>query len=315
LEAQKTIRYIRSGIPGAIMVAGESLSGKSFFTDFIANQVIQGKTYYIIAPTGGGATENDLIKAFQSACGRKGTLKNILQTLPPGTSFIFNDIELWWLKAPNGNLLINKLVPLIKQFSTRHFFLLNCNLHTLPLILNSTSLGTALISTLVLPPVSQEELKKVIWARHQNGGMPLVYQGNLFSGVLATPPEKIFARLFNLSNGNIGAAMRIWLASLRLSQDDVLTLSNPTAVEFPHLEDSALNNFLAQLFLHKTLSRSRLDKIYSFEGPEWVEQMISELVKSTIIESPGTITREQVISLRPEVRPYLERWLKERELI
>ena len=314
-EAEKAIRYIRSGISGAIMITGESLAGKTFFSDFVANQLIQGNTYFITAPPGGAASENDLIKAFQSATGRKLAIKNSLQAIPPGAIFIFNDIELWWLKAPNGSQLMSKLIALIKQFSNRHYFLLNCNLHTLPLLLNSTALSSALVSTIVLPPVSQEALKNVIWARHQSGGMPLLYQGNLFTGVLATPPEKIFARLFNLSNGNIGAAMRIWLASIRLSPDGALTLSYPASVEFPNLDDSGLNNFLVQLFLHKAISRTRLNKIYAFEGSDWVEKQISELQKSTIIESPEPMAREQVISLRPEVRPYLERWLKERELL
>ncbi len=314
-EAEKAIRYIRSGISGAIMITGESLAGKTFFTDFVANQLIQGNTYFITAPPGGAVSENDLIKAFQSATSRKLAIKNSLQAIPDGAIFIFNDIELWWLKAPNGSQVVNKLAAVIKQFSNRHYFLLNCNLHTLPLILNSTALSSALVSTIVLPPVSQEALKKVIWARHQSGGMPLLYQGNLFTGVLATPPEKIFSRLLQLSNGNIGAAMRIWLASIRLSPGGALTLSYPASVEFPNLDDSGLNNFLVQLFLHKAISRTRLHKIYAFEGSDWVEKQISELQKSTIIELPEPMAREQVIRLRPEVRPYLERWLKERELL
>ncbi|MBK8967416.1 MAG: amino acid permease [Lewinellaceae bacterium] len=314
-EAEKAIRYIRSGVSGAVMITGESLAGKTFFTDFVANRLIQGTTYFISAPPGGAVSESDLNKAFQSAIGRKPAIKNSLQAIPAGAIFIFNDIELWWLKAPNGSQVINKLVALINQFSHRHFFLLNCNLHALPLILNSTALGSALISTIVLPPVSQEALKKVIWARHQSGGMPLLYQGNLFTGVLATPPEKVFTRLFNLSNGNIGAAMRIWLASIRLSPGGALTLSYPASEEFPNLEDSGLNNFLVQLFLHKAISRTRLNKIYAFEGSDWVGKQISELQKSTILEPPEPMAREQVVSLRPEVRPYLERWLKERELL
>ena len=314
-EAEKAIKYIRKGIAGGILVAGESLSGKSYFTEFIANQIISGKTYYITAPAGGASAESDLLKAFQSACRRKGTLKSILQNLPAGATFIFNDIELWWLKAANGNQLISKLAPLIKTYGSRHFFLLNGNLHSLQIILNTTNLQKALVSTIVLPPISQEQLKNVIWSRHQNGGLPLYYQGRLFSSPLVMPPEKVFARLFKLSEGNIGVAMRIWLAALRLSPEGHITLSHPSAKEFPNVESEELTNFLCQLFLHKSLSRNRLNQIYAYEGSAWVGQLIDELQRSTILEPPENILQEHVFSLRAEVRPYLENWLKERELI
>ena len=314
-EARKAVQYIQQGLPGGILVAGESLSGKSFFTDFIANQLIKGKTYYITAPSGGATGVQDLNQAFRSACGRKTTPKHILGTLAEGAVFILNDIELWGLKAADGHQIINKIAELIKQYGNRHYFLLNGNIHALRLILKTTSLPDALVNTIMLPPLSKEQLKKVLWSRHQNGGTPLYYQGNLYSRSNANLPDKVYSRLFKLSGGNIGFAMRIWLASLRVSPQGFLTLVLPKEKEFPDIRNAELTNLMATLFLHKALSQRRLQKIYAFEGKEWVSSMTSELQKSMIVENRNPGTQGHTLSLRAEVRPYLEKWLKERELI
>ncbi len=310
-EAEKAIRHIRQGIAGGIMVTGEALSGKSFFCEHIAYHLIGGEVFHITPPDGGSIMSAELQKAFQAATAKKGSLRNILQKLPSESIFVLNDIEMWWLKTEGGDQLIEELAKVIEEFGSRHFFLLNCNLQTYILLSQATGIQRCLVSTIVLAPMLMEELRKVIWTRHKTGGLVLNYKGKPESQLSEKKLNRLFSRLFYLSGGQLGFALRLWLSSIVHYQEGIIELETPVVFEFPELESADWKSFLLQFFLHKSLSRKRILKLYGSENKAWTKQLLAELKKSGITEEP----QKDVFILKAEIRPYLENWLKEKEII
>ncbi len=310
-EATKAIRHIRSGIGGGIMVTGEALSGKSFFCEHVAYHLLNGSVFHITPPVGGSVFLADFQKAIQEATGKKGKVKSILQSLPKGTTFILGDIEMWWLKAAEGDQVIERLTKMIEAFGNRHFFLLNCNLQTYTLLSQTTSLRRCLVSTIILAPMSKEELQNVIWTRHKTGGLVMKFKGKPENEFSEKSLIRLFSRFLKLSGGQPGAALRLWLASIQAYHDDGIELKMPIDAEFPEIENANWKNLLLQLFLHKSISRLQLEKLYATESENWIDQMVAELRKSAIANEPLT----DVFTIKSEILPYLERWLKEKEMI
>ncbi len=310
-EATKALKHLRNGVSGGIMVTGESLSGKSFFSEHIAYQLIGGEVYHVRPSIGGSTDVGDIRKSFRSATGLKGSVSGMMRTMPKGSIFIINDIELWWQKTNGGALVIEALAKLIVDFGDRHYFIMNCNLSTYSILFQATGLKRCLVSTIILSPLSQEELRTVIWSRHKTGGLMLSYSGMHEEQLNEKVLNRLFSRIHNISNGHPGFALRLWLSSITAYHEGRIKLVTPSYIEFPDIESTDWKSMLLQFFLHQSLSRTRLTEIYEGESEEWIDGIIAELKQSGIISMPV----KDVFVLKKVVKPFLENWLKENEMI
>ncbi len=309
--ASKALEDIKEGIAGGIMITGETLSGKTFFTEYIAQQLLSGDIYRITKQTNTVLTPAALQKAFEHATGLEGPPETILRKLKPGATIIFDDIESWWLKAPGGETILNLLIDIIRKFGKRHYFLLSCNLHTFKLLNRTTNIDNALISTIMLTAFSRVHLSHVIWSRHHTGGLNIYYQSEKVERLSEKSKYKLFSQFHKLTNGNVGFGLRLWLSSLHTEDSNNFELGYPADFEFPSLKDSQWHYLLLQIFLHKSLSKKQLEQVFSQENKAWIDHATNELHKSKIIEIHG----KDLFVLKPEFRYYLEKWLNENELI
>jgi hypothetical protein len=119
---------------------------------------------------------------------------------------------------------------------------------------------------------------------------------------------RYFSALFRASGGNIGAALRMWIACIKKVRGDTFDLSLPTVPD-----DSALRHLrpewsavLTQLLLHKQLTEQRL-------------VTISDIPRFTLLDHLGTLgrmglvteTQKQVLEIHPAVvLPLAERLSK-----
>ncbi|MCF8245489.1 MAG: hypothetical protein K9J37_13440 [Saprospiraceae bacterium] len=310
-EVKKALEQLKEGISGGIMVTGEALSGKTFFAEYIAKQMLPGKIYRAIPPANAALTKSALQKAFEHATGLEGPPEAILRRLKPGATIILDDIEGWWLKASNGETNLNSLVDIIRKFGKRHHFLITCNLHTLKILRRTTKIDSALIATIILTPLSRENLKQVIWSRHKTGGLHIYFKGVEEEHLSEKAKHKLFSQIHQLSSGNVGFGLRLWLANLRTTDGENIELRYPADVEFPSLKDSDWHYLLLQLYLHKSLSRMQLEQLFAKETKAWIDHATDELNKSKVIE----LHTKDLYVLKPEFRHHLEKWLKEKEMI
>jgi amino acid transporter len=308
----QAIRHIEEGVHGAIMITGPARSGKTFLTDNIVNQHLAGNSYYVTPPAGGAVDLHDLEDAFKSATGMQGKVHHQLQMLEAKSTIVFNDFELWWLNCFEGDRLVNTIVNLIKQFGDRHYFILNCNLHTLNALMGSTEIQEVLVTTVLLRPLTKKALRNELLRRHKIGGINLEYKGSTVGEERTDRRmEKFFNRIYNLSSGNIGFALSIWMSSLRLDKAGMYYMELPYEIDFPNIDDAEWNNVLLQLLLHHSLSMERFEIIYESKGKAWIEKMERELRTSLLLHNPSSAE----LSMKNHVRPYVEKWFREKGVL
>ncbi len=311
-QARKVVGRIHRGSGGALAITGDAMTGITFLTNYIATQVISGKTYRIAPPVGGGHTEAELFRAIMEPFGKKrGNVYSVLSSIEPGSVFIFHDLEQWWLKHPEGDEAIKALTHLIERFGRRFYFLLTCNSFSFRLISKIGSLENFLTSTIVIAPATLEEMREIIWLRHTTGGMNVEISGKRAEHLNGVQWDGVLKKFYKRSNGNIGLALHFWLRSIHSIKGDTIVIKETSLDSFPNISNSDWKVLIYQLFLHRTLSLTRMRMLFEDEDPQWLRQNLSALIRFGLVEETG----RHSYTLNVMSRPYIERWFNELKLI
>ncbi len=311
-KMEKAIHHLKNGEEGAIMITGEPLSGKSYFLEYTARQLFSVPSYRILPPPGGSMAPRALQSVFEQAIGKRGSIDQLLEQLPEKSLFLLEDIELWWLKQEEGGRPINALIDISKKFSHRHFFLMTASLDALQWLRRYTAIDAALLKTIILSPFSPEHLKKILWARHKTGGIPLTINDKAEQELTGKEWQQIVDRLHEASKGNVGAALSKWLTQIEMDDQEAFYLETDMDIpDFPELRDASWYFVLMQLYLHKALSRRRFYRLFEPEGTDWVDQRISALGKANFLKPHG----RDIVELHPFIRQQVGHLLKERGLL
>jgi hypothetical protein len=311
-QFKKAIEQLGKGVNGAIAITAPAYSGKSFLTEKIVNQLIRGKVHYIRPPQGGAVSRSDLDIAFSSATGQPGTAPVILDSFHQKSIFVFSDLELWWLNHPEGHEVIDYLVDTLLGCDRGHIFVFNCDQYAFVQLKRTTRINEVLLATIPLAPMTKKAIREEILKRHKTGGFDLIYRGHLIDASREDRHfDQLFEQLFQLSRGNIGLALQIWLRSVDRDQNGRYILRKPMAVKFPEISDPVWQNMLQQLALHHALSPGRFRKLYQDMPHEWQSARLNELKTSRLLASPDG----PELRLHNAIRPYVQKWLVKSALL
>lgn len=306
--AQQAIARIDEGVEGAIMVLGEASSGKTFFTEQIANSIHQGKKYYINPPVKQRYEINDLHKSFQKVFNQTGTTESILSKVEPHTIFVFNDIEEWWINSEQGSSVLNYLSKIIEQFGSRHYFILNANIYSFDVIRKTSTLEKDLLATIIMSPANSEDLKKIILNRHRTAGLDLYYHNELVGNNSKT--DKLMSSIHSVTEGSIGLALNLWLSSINKAENHGFEIEKPKTIKFPPIIDPNWKLILYQFILHGKLSLGHLQMMFG-KDHQWIMDALLEMEKSGIITSHAS----RLFKIDKNAKHYVENWLKESKIL
>ncbi len=311
-QVREALEDRERGPGGGILVTGEALSGKSYFLEYATRQLFGGSYLKVIPPLGGAASPRALQKAFEQAIGKRGTVPALLEDSLEGFVFLLEDIELWWQRGADQGQAFGQLLEVVQRFGRKHVFLLSCNLGTLQVMRGQSRIDQAMVATVVLRPLSTPQMRKAIWTRHKTGGVPLMLKGKAEDMVRQKSWDQLFSRLHRKSEGNIGMALRLWLAHLRVGEEGQKELDPRISLsDFPVLEDATWYFLLLQLYLHRALTYRRFGRLFASEGQAWAEMRIAELERSQLL-----VPHERdILELRPEIRFYLGRLFTEKGML
>ncbi len=301
-RANTAIEQIQSGVSGAIMIVGASLSGKTHLSERIARSLPDLERFDILPPEKQEFSAVDLDFAFQKIFSKKGSALSIINQLKKSRVFVFNDLESWWSRTENGGDCLNSLVDLIDKTGDKHFFILNCNKYSYQLISETTQLQKVLLATLVVRPLNRTELKTILLNRHKIGGAEVFYKNDLVqdSGRL----QPLIYEIHRQSMGNTGIALQLWLSCIQL-RDGRLIMRKPPPMSFPQIDDPNWKLLLYHFIISRRLSEQALKSILS-EDNTWLKKTLSELEKS------GLIYRQPDGNYLAHAgsRFYIENWLR-----
>jgi amino acid transporter len=304
------IKRINKGISGAIMIVGKSMQGKSFLANHTVNHLLEGKVFRINSinkqnSTHQLPTKNDLYIAFQKATGLKENINKILNKTEAKSVFLIEDIEQWWLRAPNGNVVIDELSKLIEKYGNRHYFILTSNIYAFESVKQITTIQDALIETIVLTPLNSSDLVNILEHRHQLGGLEFVYNNVSEQFMSESKRKKLYLKFYQSSKGNVGVALRQWIANIVDVDENKITISDDFNFDFPNLPDNLWKNILYQFHLHKNLNRTELYTIYGIDNKAWINRVIASMLKAQLLKT----IEKNTFEINPIVKPYVESYL------
>lgn len=302
---EEVIKEIKSGIKGAIMITGEAGSGKTYLATHVASQYLTGSLYKIVPPIQRTWTAEDLTNAMQRATGIHGDLETILDKIPPHSTIVFEDLEQWWLKAEDGELVVNAITELIKRNGADHFFLLTANVHAYRLICHATDIQQAVLKTIILAPLNIRQIRDAIWTRHQVGGMRIRFDPERETHLSIRKLNHYLSRYHSTSNGNVGLALQQWVNAAASQIDNALLMRKPVLHEFPLIENESWKNLLYQLFIHHNLTVEEIERIYCGEQGEFLLEIVENMMNAQLLEQ----NERGEYQLKKIVKPYIENWL------
>ena len=306
-ELDQLGQALREERKGAILIAGKSSSGKTHFSEHIADTKFKGKIFRIDAGAKQG-TVKELQRAIASATGKTGEIEQCFSSLPKHSIILFNDIEVWWDRSTEEDALII-LIKAIEKFHQKHQFILNINLHAMEALSKQRPLKKVVTTTIVLPPVSKEALERIILERHKIGGLDLVFKGeeNRLEGKNF---NHLIHKIHAESQGNIGLGLQLWLKQIDAFSDNKIYMEVQPRLEMLKVREAHWKWLLYQFLINKNLSKSKLNEMFGDNAAE-MHPFLQELLKAEILNEVGKNT----YTLNKVVKPNIENWLTSHNLL
>ncbi len=266
LQAKKAISGFHSGIGGAIIITGKANSGKSFFIHKIINDLAgKSRIYKIQAKRERKISKKTLNTAFQKSTQINGDNHKILNELPQKSFIVIENIELWWQRSENGNLIIDQLTDLIGNFGDKHLFILSLDADALNIIRQTSDLEMVTADEIRMSEFSAKQLQDAIMFRHNSSAVKFKIENQEKTQDELKDKElaRIFYRYFVLSEGNIGTALYYWMTNITDFDGNYLKVK---ILELPdHSPLNYLNTdsllIISQFTTHKYLSFNHLQEI------------------------------------------------------
>ncbi len=137
-------------------------------------------------------------------------------------------------------------------------------------------------------PVPAETIEKLVLARHGSAGLEFEYRGRSQEELGALGHARMFSAFFDYAHGNMGAALRAWLAAIEKVDGRKIVMGPPPAVDvevFDELREELLAVVL-QLLLHRQLNRARLIRVSGMTGAD-VDRVVATLTRMSLVTDVG----------------------------
>lgn len=308
--AGKAVDRFRNGYGGALFIIGEEHMGKSALAQFIAMRHYDKNRILTINPPDSGSTSlEEFTRRLQEEVHTNGDINEIFGQLTNQHVLVFNDVELWWERNDDGWPIILELSNLIRKFGRQVLIILNLNRHTYNFLAPLSDLDELALSVVECQPYDAEELKNIILLRHRSTGLHFEWDGFEDADLSEWKLAKLFTSLFDYSRGNVGVALRAWIAAIQKNTKGKLILELR-----PEPDTSALNGLgvesialLLQFVLHKRLTSEKISRI-----TDWSDEQVANQIQ--FLQNCGLVKTQaqHVLIINPYLESFVIRNLKER---
>lgn len=289
-DARKAVMRWRSGYAGAILVIGENNSGKTFLSHYSCSKFLPNSAMFIINPPPAGSVDVfEFEKTLKATTGIEGDMEEIFSSLPENSTFIIDDLELWWERSSIGLSVIQQIVGLINKFGNRHLFVITCGKHFYRIINKINPIDDSFIHVIECEPFNTKELKEAVLFRHRSGGLKFRLNNRKEENFRTLDYAGLFSKHFNCSHGYIGLAMSQWIASIKDFRDNCIDIKAPAIPNLFVFETLSNDIYLVilQFVLHKRHSVEKLQRVM-LENKKNIEQQLNYLKRVGIIRESGS---------------------------
>lgn len=310
---KKAIRRYKQGYYGAILLLGSRNAGKSILAKRSIEKHYQPeKLIQVYPPPSGSTSIDDFDQALVKAIGTSGRGINVLQSLPKNSVVILHDVELWWERSPQGLEVMEYIKGFVNLLSEEMLFILNTNLHAYQLMQAAMQLDELFIQVVECQPFDASELQELILKRHQSSGLGVNVIGSSGVGLADWRMAKVFNQIFNLSGGNPGSALSLWMASIKAVKNQEISIDPPKPSSLSELKSISDTHWLwlAQFSLHKRMTVEKFQRTLRLPEEE-IEEHLKGLMRTGMIKE----LYRGVYIINEYLDHYIVRALKNRELL
>jgi amino acid transporter len=309
---RKAVLRINTDYKGGILIS-ERNSGKTTFCRYITGKIFRKQKIYNIFPIYNGSVEvSDFIAEISKITQTEGNINEIMNVQAPGSVFIVHDLELWWERSTNGCEVIKLLINLIKEYGNRYIFVVNMNLFAYGLINKLINLQEVFISIIHLKPFDSKDIQEMIMRRHRSSGLKFYLNNRMEDELSEIRVAGLFHKYFNFSEGNPGTALLAWYVNIDKIADGGISIRNPELPDTKVLAglDDEWKTLLIQFILHKRLTLTRLERIYSRDDRR-ERGILNALLRTGIVQERN----EGLFIINPYIEPHLIKVLKSEDLL
>lgn len=274
-QAQTAISDFRRGAKGSLIVTGARGSGTSSLCHRITTELLDRRhVLRILPPSHDEPTVQALETALRAATGREGDVDAILRTLPEPTTVLVDDLEQWWTRAPGGLAVVERLLEHVERHGDRVLFVLAGSAPSLEIMGRLVPLFDGALSVISCARMDVAQIERAITVRHGTTGLRYAVGAHQQDALRPWARVRLFATLFDRSGGNVGAALRAWVASIDRVQGEQLHLDPHAPDLLGALADLRvdLDALLVQLALHKHIGPARLERVSGLPRAELTRQ-------------------------------------------
>jgi hypothetical protein len=307
------VARFNSGFLGGIMVIGDRNSGKSAFCRNIASKLFKKDKVLHVFPNPKGSSQiSDFVFELEKVSGIRGSIEEIMDSLPRGTVFVIHDLELWWERSSEGWDVVRMIIKLINEYSDKLLFVANMNEYAFELMNKMLNLQNEFISIIPLRPFDSEELQEMIIRRHRSSGLKFILNKHEEDGLSEIRMASLFNKYFDYSEGNPGTALSAWMGNItKVTKENIY-------IKQPHIPDTRVlaemdedwKIILVQLILHKWLTFDRLKNVFHSNDSQ-TKYIVSSLLRVGLIME----VNEEIFLVNSFVRQHLINVFKKEGLL
>ena len=309
-EAINLYKSVRSG---GILITGAPASGKSLLSRMMAQNYFGPENMHVVDPPHEGATSPKTFdQAIKKSMKYYGDFNTIFERIKKDTVIVFNDVELWWERSDHGYSVIDRIREIVDSYSHKCLFVFNMNVDCFEFIHEVTGFGDSFIKVIKIEPYNTEQIKEIILKRHRSSRLKFSLSNVSEDKLGNLEMARLFSQIFDISKGNIGAALQTWITSIDEIADNGemrIKLTKNPPVECLNELDADKTIILAQLLLHKSLSAARLKAIIKMDEHK-VQNEINLLKRAGLVEESAAL-----LSINRYVLPHLREALKEDHIL
>ncbi len=313
-EASGAVEAHRRGAEGALFIAADQGHGRATLSTLVAQRNFPRDAVFRLDPVEGGSADPHLFerRLAHALRAKPDTAAQMIARLPVGCALLINDLGLWWDRSREGGRVLDLLDDLVARLGKHCLFIINVNIHAFRLMNRMRPVDDRMLGLIECEPFHARELKDLVLLRHGAGGLGFSIDGRLEESLSEWRLARFFDALFAYSNGNTGAALNTWIASIREVEDDIVHLVTPRR---PGLDafaelDPIQRMIGLQLVIHDQATLDRLARITRLDRAVLARELRVLQNSRFLLQKPGG-----AVYLDRFVRPHFVRFLTQEALL
>ncbi len=244
----------RLGYRGALLLTGKRFSGKTLLGQLV-NHNYFGDNAIALNP------ENRITiqgRTFETTMDLGESLDFILKYVQEPTMIWIDDLELWQDDKITLSQNVRRLIRAIDQNSGRIFFMISTSNWLHNQLKQWFDIEKIFQTEITLDRMSLEDIKQAVLIRHSATHMQLINtDGEEFS---SKELDKLVARLYRLSEGNIGQVMHHWAALMHKYNDEKVQPHSENLFTLPNFINPDIAVLLCSIMIERRTNEYRLRK-------------------------------------------------------